>query len=179
MDRLNLFWTQRDHVLSDIECLALYKTLTSPSDQAGWAFSASSRGLDHQVPFARHWQTFVKCAHDSVSVIDVRLPLCNDLIRRCELVLGKGPLLAERIYINGYTAGQFPRIHRDDTEINHLTALFFINPVWEIDWHGETLLYNEVPDEVMHCSALIRRAPAIHAARANVMASAFRPFTIS
>jgi len=31
------------------------------------------------------------------------------------------------------------------------TALFYLNPVWQLDWHGETILYDDETQDTIHC----------------------------
>jgi SM-20-related protein len=63
-----------------------------------------------------------------------------------------GPRGFYRTYINGYTFGTDGYSHQDDTWINKAygndslseTSIIYLNPTWNIDWCGETVVYKNL-----------------------------------
>jgi hypothetical protein len=47
----------------------------------------------------------------------------------------------ERVYANGQTFGLSGNLHIDDDVENTYTFLYYVNPVWDIQWGGATVFY--------------------------------------
>jgi SM-20-related protein len=68
-------------------------------------------------------------------------PILRDCIRITELVARPDRLSLHRVYANLEMSGdiQFPHIDRTDG----ITCLYYANAVWEGQWQGETVFYDD------------------------------------
>jgi len=59
----------------------------------------------------------------------------------------------QRAYVNSSVYGDSYYVHRDCAqEERHLTVLYYANLLWEPDWGGETLFFNDDNDAVLAVS---------------------------
>lgn len=77
-------------------------------------------------------------------------PLFCQLISLAEEAFAARGLVAQRLYVNSTVFGDMYYPHRDFNENEkHLTVLYYANPVWNADWGGETILYDDDGDARM------------------------------
>lgn len=89
--------------------------------------------------------------HAAMPFID-KHPEIKELWEIVQEVVGDRALL--RCYTNGYTYGTDGYAHKDDPWIQRQfgpdalseTAILYLNPEWDRDWAGETVLYNDNND---------------------------------
>src|SRR5450432_1632332 len=73
-----------------------------------------------------------------------------------------------RAYINSAVYGDSYYVHRDSPEgSNDVTVLYYANLIWQPDWGGETLFYNDDNDAVLAVSPrpgrlVVSRAAILH-----------------
>lgn len=65
----------------------------------------------------------------------------------------------ERVYVNSSVYGDVYFPHRDcDAQLGNVTVLYYANMVWEADWGGETIFYNDQGDAELAVSPRPNRA---------------------
>ncbi|MFQ5995190.1 MAG: 2OG-Fe(II) oxygenase [Acidiferrobacterales bacterium] len=62
----------------------------------------------------------------------------------------KGQFDITRMYVNAYNFGDCPTVHADNDAEGHFTVLYYANPVWDVDWAGETVFYNEARNDIVN-----------------------------
>lgn len=74
-------------------------------------------------------------------------PLFGQLRAFVEECFGVRGVKAQRLYVNSTVFGDMYYPHRDfDENEPHVTVLYYANPSWNVDWGGETILYDDVGD---------------------------------
>jgi SM-20-related protein len=74
----------------------------------------------------------------------------------------------QRAYVNNSVFGDGYYAHRDcEPHEKHVTALYYANPEWQIDWGGETIYYNDEEDAELAISPrpgrlVIARGAVLH-----------------
>ncbi len=76
----------------------------------------------------------------------------------------------KRVYANGQSAGQSGDWHQDDVEENTYTFIYYLNPIWQPIWCGDTIFYDSVTEETCTSefipdSAILFDSRIIHAGR--------------
>lgn len=74
--------------------------------------------------------------------------------------------IIDRVYANGQTHGQPGHMHIDADDANTWTCLLYMNPFWNIEWGGETVI-SPTPHEVVHIlpkpnSAVLFKSNILH-----------------
>ena len=73
------------------------------------------------------------------------IPLIPELVSRTVAVstelFSSSRLQLQRMHCNAQNYGDMQNVHTDLTP--GVTALYFANPLWETDWMGETIFYND------------------------------------
>lgn len=54
-----------------------------------------------------------------------------------------------RCYANAITKGIDQRIHTDDNYPGSKTLIIYVNKIWNVDWSGETIVWNRMEREIM------------------------------
>ena len=73
-----------------------------------------------------------------------------------------------RAYVNSAVYGDSYYVHRDSPEdSNDVTVLYYANLIWQLDWGGETLFYNDDNDAALAVSPrpgrlVVNRAAILH-----------------
>ncbi len=94
-----------------------------------------------------HWNlNFSRAGSGSKNRMDIRPELPEPILKLWESfqpqVLPKNPVLV-RAYCNAYTYGCDGYVHKDSDAPEDLTAIVYINKKWNVNWAGETALFNE------------------------------------
>lgn len=55
-----------------------------------------------------------------------------------------------RAYANGHTFGADGHLHTDSEQPGHFTTIYYAHDIWEANWAGETVFFNETGDDVLH-----------------------------
>jgi len=124
-----------DHVLSRdmLDPVRVYL------EGAHWTYGWKS---DHSIPYG-HWNTDIThtLSTNPTDVTD-RLPLELSLLwKTLNASIFGGDAFLSRCYANRHTFGTDGYLHVDsDREEDH-TVIIYMNPEWEINWGGETILY--------------------------------------
>lgn len=87
-------------------------------------------------------------AHITEEVLTSVKPL-NALMRIVDDNVTKGQFDIARIYVNAYNYGDCPTVHTDHDSEGFFTLLYYANPVWHVDWSGETVFYNQARDDII------------------------------
>jgi SM-20-related protein len=103
-----------------------------------------------------HWNkllitnsTRIPCDHNETPYLN-NYPEVNKIWQIIQSVIGSRGFY--RTYINGYTFGTEGYAHQDDSWIIKKygesalseTAVIYLNPTWNIDWGGETVIYENL-----------------------------------
>jgi SM-20-related protein len=116
-----------------------------PSESIGSLFSLLERSpyrLDDrdtdETALVRHWKAELPIPMARST------PILRDCLRITELVARPHSLSLHRVYANLEMSGdiQFPHIDREDG----VTCLYYANAVWEPQWQGETVFYDDGGD---------------------------------
>lgn len=127
----------------------------------------SDKNLTYDTGHWNHIITARKKGHKISSDFDLsesenlkKSPL-YDLWRELNIKLGKRQLV--RAYYNLYTFGTEGYIHTDDmetqitvsnsdTNMMQETTMLYLNPGWDPDWAGETIIFNKEKKEVLYAT---------------------------
>lgn len=52
-------------------------------------------------------------------------------------------------YVNGITSDRFGFSHIDSPNFNYWTILYYANPIWKVDWAGETVFFNSEKTDII------------------------------
>jgi len=55
-----------------------------------------------------------------------------------------------RCYANGITKGIDQKIHTDDNHSDSKTCIVYVNKEWNVDWGGETIIWNRDKRQIIH-----------------------------
>lgn len=127
---------------------------------------------NHEKDNYHHWNFLIK----EVPVpylFDIRvMPEWNDLLEDIYNQIGL-KWSVQRTYINGYTYGTDAASHKDSpkslSDVPQKTAIIYLNDEWNLDWGGETALFDE--GEIIysilpaHGRVLLFDSHMLHAAR--------------
>lgn len=56
---------------------------------------------------------------------------------------GVGRLKVNRVLVNLIRSGDVSFVHKDSDQSSEYSVLVYVNPVWEQDWAGETVFYDD------------------------------------
>lgn len=99
--------------------------------------------------YAREWYFGGVSSDNSNGVLFWKLDLDKDLLfndvilRQIIAVTGKN-LKLKRVYANGQTTGLCGSFHVDAFEDNCYTFLYYVNPIWDVVYGGETIFFNQM-----------------------------------
>lgn len=108
-------------------------------DQTGYGFWHSHFGGDDD-------RKDDSCEHDLLGRPLIAPVL--ELWRRLEA----GPLAGHvpvRVYANGHTFGGDGHLHRDHSDPDHFTTIYYAHPEWKPNWAGETVFFNAAQDDIL------------------------------
>ena len=118
--------------------LRLWDRSLDPSNNA-WTLSNRSYSNKGALSWTRADFRFEEGIISDVST-KIKLRIENDL---------NVNLVYERINVNGQTSGQMADIHNDYSDDNHITAILFCCPQWNIQWGGSFTVYDLECDQYM------------------------------
>lgn len=147
MSKIKIFQLSDNNVLKNIKIKYVDKGL-----KYGWK-STNGKKNDYG-----HWNNLILNCSKHEPFDHFLMPFINkhkevySLWNSLKSVIGERILL--RSYINGYTYGTDAYAHLDDSWItdkfgsNTLseTVIIYLNQEWDIDWAGETVIYNDQRD---------------------------------
>ena len=112
----------------------------------------------------------------SAADIEPAIVIADPFFQRLKAIAEKmfpGEALTDlRAYVNSSVYGDSYSAHRDCPESsNNVTVLYYANLIWQTDWGGETIFYNDDEDAVLAVSprpgrVVVGRGAILH--RANV-----------
>ena len=124
-------------ILEDVVPVQLQAAAWATCMGTGWRFGHGSR----EGGSSRFWK--IDLENDSAF---------NEIWRRtqprCEALAG-APLRVLSQYANGHTFGLGGDPHIDSSLPGTFTLLYYVNPVWEIGWDGETVFYDGAGEVAM------------------------------
>ncbi|MGH8113325.1 MAG: 2OG-Fe(II) oxygenase [Rhodanobacteraceae bacterium] len=92
---------------------------------------------------ARHWQLAI------TADVARQLPVYGPTIEALQALPGCADYRTQRVYCNCSTYGDMLFTHTDVREGKRgVTALWYVAPKWEVEWGGETMLYDRHRDAV-------------------------------
>src|ERR1700730_791780 len=80
--------------------------------------------------------------------LDNHAPIIGDMWKLLQAQLFPDHILA-RCYANGHSFGSEGTVHVDSDSADSLTAIFYPNRIWDINWAGETILFHRQPPEIL------------------------------
>ncbi len=106
----------------------------------------------NQVSFS-HWNVALsRTGTNSGNRKDIRKELPPVILNIWEsfqpTLIPKTPVLI-RTYSNGYTYGNDGYIHQDSQDPEDMTAILFLNKVWNANWAGETAIFDSSTGEII------------------------------
>jgi len=113
------FLSVEDHTL------VVDKTLKSNN----WSFGRGSNRLDYEVKF---W---------GINLYEDKF-FSEYLLQKVKKTFDKN-LSLKNVHANGQTYGQCGYFHRDFAEENLYTLVYFTNPVWDVNWGGNLVLFDD------------------------------------
>ena len=116
-------------------------------DKAHWSYGWPS---NTDMPFG-NWNADISHTGKE-NTVDVRDRLPHELIDlwdavNDEMFGGQGTLV--RCYANRHTYGTEGYIHTDTTREGDLTCVIYMDPKWDVNWGGETVVYNADRTEII------------------------------
>ena len=119
----------------------------------GWKSNNALKG-DHG-----HWNNLIMSASKWFKYDQTKLPYAQKhplLLEAWDKIKAEiGDRALMRCYVNGYTYGTDAYSHVDDVHMMKYTgkmcsetAIIYLNQEWNIDWAGETVIFNEAKDDV-------------------------------
>ena len=152
-----------NNVISKDNLEELYKFSKSAKYSCGWKANIEN------VNDIGHWNhTVVAVKEGSSLLMDVAE---SDFLKNepsfynawRDLQVNIGPRRLIRAYLNLYTYGTEGYVHIDDPEVNKQikeqnlpllqeTFIVYLNKGWEVDWAGETVVFNRDKSEIIHAS---------------------------
>lgn len=107
---------------------------------------------NNQVSFS-HWNVALsRTGTNSNNRKDIRAELPAPVLKIWESfqtqLLPNTPVLI-RTYSNGYTYGNDGYIHQDSQDPEDMTAILFLNKVWNANWAGETAIFDSNTGEII------------------------------
>jgi SM-20-related protein len=99
-----------------------------------------------------HWNMgFSATGNPSKNRKDIRSEVPKVLLELWQsiqpIVCPNSPVLI-RAYCNAYTYGNDGYVHKDSDFENDMTIIIYLNQQWQIDWAGETVLFDK--GEIIH-----------------------------
>jgi 2-oxoglutarate-Fe(II)-dependent oxygenase superfamily protein len=141
--------TVYDNLLKTEEQTSIWAYLNRP----GWSFGGySAAGGDRYL--YKHFAGFVADGQEPRTAQAIEDELMNNapIIGQLWHALKTGPLKGNalaRCYANAMTGGVEGGLHLDSNIPTHLTSIYYPHPVWEPNFGGETLLFNDAGDEIL------------------------------
>lgn len=136
---MNIIYNENEFEISLFEKLKSYLTESSWS----WGHKSANYMFSRSIP---HWSIIfggVKFQNDNYYDCEDEL---NEIIKSiwCNLKIKyfKDDVLV-RCYANGITKGIDQKIHTDDYHSSSKTCIVYINEQWNIDWGGETIVWDK------------------------------------
>ena len=117
-------------ILEDLAPVQLHTAAWATCMGKGWKFGHGSR--------EGGWSRFWRMDLDNDSAFD---EIWRRAQPRCEALAG-APLKVLSQYANGHTYGLGGMAHIDTSVPGSFTLLYYVNPVWENGWDGETIFYD-------------------------------------
>jgi SM-20-related protein len=115
-----------------------------------WGYKSTSYLFSKSIP---HWsiifggvksanQEYYDCEEELSNIIkDIWVILKNKYFKEDTLV---------RCYANGITKGIDQKIHTDDYHPDSKTCIVYVNKEWNVDWGGETIIWNRDKRQIIH-----------------------------
>lgn len=140
-----------DNLLPPEAHTAIWNYLNLP----GWAyggFSATDAVAERY--FYKHFAGYVKDGPEDrePQSIEEELAAKAPMISQLWRALRDGPLAGQvlsRCYANGMPAGVEGGLHFDSNIATHQTSIYYPHLVWDPNFGGETLLFNDAGDEIL------------------------------
>jgi SM-20-related protein len=138
-------------VFSEDNRKRVYDFLNTPGWETGWK---SNSKRDAYSFLHKHYAGFRKAGIEKPYKCDDELwqnaPLIFDAWLTVRDKIFAGHTLV-RCYANGMAYGMDGTVHRDATEPNNFTAVYYPHERWSPNWGGETMFYNDNENRVTAC----------------------------
>ena len=128
----------KDYDMDDVEW--------SISTDGNWVFGWHS---NRDIPYG-HWNCEFSYAGltNSEDVSDKIPEALQSLWMEINEKIFNGKAIPVRCYANRHTFGTEGYIHTDTTRKEDHTVVIYLNPIWEAQWGGETVFYNDKQTEI-------------------------------
>lgn len=115
-----------------------------------WGYKSANYMMSRSIP---HWSIHLSGIKTSKQeYYDCENEL-NGIIKDVWIVLKKKYFQEDilvRSYANGITKGIDQKIHIDDNHPDSKTCIVYVNKEWNIDWGGETIIWNKDTRQIIY-----------------------------
>ena len=138
----------KEEFIEQTEIEALHEELAT-SDWK-WGLKSFDNGVYRSIPhWNKHFAGYKKQGESPYECSDELKGFQKSIWNKLKETYFQNDYLV-RCYANGITKGIDQRLHTDDSHEGAKTAIVYVNPNWNVDWAGETILWNRSERVITH-----------------------------
>lgn len=128
-----------DNVLTHPETVEIYQEIS----QLPYIRSNLDDNFSNNLDIDIKWSCLIESNSHTFKMLSLKYNMLpNIFINKCQIL---------RQYVNYSTSETVDKIHTDTYSYvkNALTIIYYANTHWNKNWHGETVFYNDIENEIL------------------------------